>query len=358
MEFLGIGIEHIRRRYRISRGRRLRGIRCCRRGRTCRSRAAAGIVRSLTGTLGAVSPVLTRSIVNGHTGFHVVAIDAERNARTIIFHGARLHHHTAGDQLVALEQGRHAIKDMVAGALHILGDLRFEGFHTIHIHGSGSGDEVAHVGVFSSQLISQQVAAVVNVLAVHPVVLMHAPAGRLHRADGSAFFGWHGFLTHKRRAFTATAQAIQGRIAFEGFVRIIIRIEIRLVAVQLHIRRAGILGNLIERNEITGRHRSALFGFRRGILAICLGGRLFTRSGILFLRIRRLLIGSLRTARTRRTLFRVGRFLEQARKAAFGSDREGERAYANRRHYGSGDPARHGKPGTLFLVFHMNHLRC
>ena len=105
---------------------------------------------------------------------------------------------------------------MVAGGGHIIRHLVFKGQHTVHIHIPGAGDEVFLIGVFAGELETDEVAAVIQALAVHEIVLVLHPAGGLHLADALPFLRGHQVHADAGLCDSAAAQAVQVAVIFIG----------------------------------------------------------------------------------------------------------------------------------------------
>ncbi len=65
------------------------------------------------------------------------------------------------------------------------------------------------VGILPCELIPQQMATVVQVLAADEIVFDGVPAGRLHLANFAPVLGRHQLLTHIGICDAAAAQVIQ-----------------------------------------------------------------------------------------------------------------------------------------------------
>ena len=97
---------------------------------------------------------------------------------------------------------------MVAGVLYVIGHLIFKGEHSLGVHKPGACDEVFLVGVLPGQLVANQVAAVIEVLAVHPAILCRVPAAGFHLADLPPGLGGHDLLADVGVSHPAAAQVV------------------------------------------------------------------------------------------------------------------------------------------------------
>ena len=188
------------------------------------------LLRLLTG-----KPALPCGVVDLHSGLDIVHIHIEADPGALVLHTVGLHLHAVGYQVEILENRRHPIEYMVAGLLHIVRHLIFKGQHPLHIHVAGAGDEIFLVGVFSGKLVADEMAAVIEVLAVHDVILHRLPAGGLHLADLTTLLRGHQILSHIGVSGAAPAQKIQGAVRFKGLCGHICLGKIRLVVVNDHI---------------------------------------------------------------------------------------------------------------------------
>ena len=85
---------------------------------------------------------------------------------------------------------------MVAGFLDVVRHQVLERQHPLHIQVAGAGDQVLLVGIFPGQLITNKMTAVVEVLAVHKVVLDSLPAGGFYLADAAPLLSGHEICAH------------------------------------------------------------------------------------------------------------------------------------------------------------------
>ena len=76
---------------------------------------------------------------------------------------------------------------MIPGRFDIVGNLIFVGKHSIHVHVSGAGDQIFLIRIFARQLIGNQMAPVVEIIAVDAFILDCMPAGRLDAANGTSW---------------------------------------------------------------------------------------------------------------------------------------------------------------------------
>ena len=139
-----------------------------------------------------------------------------------------------GQQVGPVVDRGHPVEDVVAGFLYIVSHLILKGEHSLGVQKAGAGDEVALVGVLPGQLVADEVAAVVEILPVHPVILHRVPAGGLHLADLSPGLGGHERGAEVGIGRPAAPQGIQRSIGLKGFGGVLLLGKVRLVAVELH----------------------------------------------------------------------------------------------------------------------------
>ena len=84
---------------------------------------------------------------------------------------------------------------MVAGLLDVIRHHVFKGEHPLHVEIAGAGDEVLLIGILTAELIADEMAAVVQVLAIHDVIFHRLPAAGLDLADAVPFLRGHQVLS-------------------------------------------------------------------------------------------------------------------------------------------------------------------
>ena len=182
-----------------------------------------------------LGPGVPGGVVDGHPRLGVEAQHVEADPCPVVLHAPGLHLHPPGDQVGALVDGGHPVEDVVAGGLDVVGHLVFKGEHPLGVQVPGASDEVALVGVLPRQLEADEVAAVVEVLPVHPVIADGVPAGGLHLADLPPLLGGHEFRAEVGIRHPAPAQGIQGGVVLKGLgVPLLLVGEGGLVSVQFH----------------------------------------------------------------------------------------------------------------------------
>ena len=133
----------------------------------------------------------------------------ERNALAVIFHGERLHLHTIRYKVVPGKNWCNAVQHMVSGLFNVVGNHVFKRQHALDIQITCSSNQILLICILTGQLISDQVAAVVQILSFHLIVFYRMPARRLYLTDGSALLRRHQILADIRFCHTAPSQAVQ-----------------------------------------------------------------------------------------------------------------------------------------------------
>ena len=168
-------------------------------------------------------------IVDLYARLAVVDIDAEANL--IVLHGQPLHQNAAGDQLAAFKDRGDTIEDVICRFLYIVGHHVFKGEHPLHVQVARAGDEVAFVGVFAGELVTDEMAAVIEIFSVHIVVFCRLPAGGPHLPDAAALLRGHQLLSHAGIGHAAAPLRIQLAVMLKSGGGVIRLGEVRLVAV-------------------------------------------------------------------------------------------------------------------------------
>ena len=198
-----------------------------------------------------LGPALPGGVVDGDAGLDVVDVHVEAHALPVVLHAEGLHQHAAGHQIVPLKDGGHPVEHVVVRLLHVVGHQVLKRQHAVHVHVPGAGDQVALVGVLAGELEADQVAAVIEVLAV---VLHIDPAGGGHRADALPVLGGHQLRPHAGPGRAAAAQPVQLAVGLKGLGGVLVLGEKGLVAVDGHIGLADIGGNLVQIVAGGGHH--------------------------------------------------------------------------------------------------------
>ena len=215
MEFLGAGVEHV---------------------------GEGGGIRFLRGGVRLRQMALAGGVVDGDTGLDIVGVNGKAHALAAVLQRQGLHPNAPGHQLRALKVRCHPVEHVVAGLPDVRGHLVFKGQHPLYIQIPGAGDEVLLIGVFPRQLVADEVAAVVEVLAVHAVIFGQLPAAGLYLADGAPVLRGHQVPAHAGVGGAAAAQGVQGAVRFKRGPIQLAGVKVRLAAAHLRPGTAGIGG--------------------------------------------------------------------------------------------------------------------
>ena len=122
---------------------------------------------------------------------------------------------------------------MVFGFVDILGRLCLIRQHAFVVQITGTGNQILFVGIFSCKTVSDQMAAVVQIVSVyHAAVFDRMPARRPDLSDFPALFSRHGINAYIDIGDTAASEFIKFMIRLKTFgVLLFPRSKIGLVAV-------------------------------------------------------------------------------------------------------------------------------
>ena len=181
----------------------------------------------------------TGSVVDGDAGLVIIDIDVEADALALVLHRLGLHLHAPGHQLSALKDGSDPVEDVVAGLLDVIRHHVFKGEHPLHVEIAGAGDEVLLIGILTAELIADEMAAVVQVLAIHDVIFHRLPAAGLDLADAVPFLRGHQVQTDVGIGGAAPAKQIQAAVSLERVGGEVLLGKAGLVVLEHHIGLAG-----------------------------------------------------------------------------------------------------------------------
>lgn len=162
------------------------------------------------------SLAVSSHIVNFNARLDVISVDVETDSGAVVFDRVTLHLDATGHQFVALEIRSDPVQNMVAGFLHIISYHILKGQHTLHIKKAGAGDQIAIIGVLAGELITDQMAAVIQIHPVNQIVIAdRVPARWLDGADLAPGLGGHGLLADICEGYAAAAQTIQRAVGLK-----------------------------------------------------------------------------------------------------------------------------------------------
>ena len=116
--------------------------------------------------------------------------------------------------------------------------------HTLCVHITGSCDQILLVCVFPCELKTDQVTAVVNIPAVHNIILFILPSGGRNLADTLPFLRRHRLLADTGFRRAAASQFIQRAVLFECCCRQLRLCKFRRIVVNHHIRFPTVLRHI------------------------------------------------------------------------------------------------------------------
>ena len=189
-------------------------------------------------------PAFAGHVVDGHARFHVVHEHVELHGFAVVLNGLRFHLNPARYQVVCGEQRGDAVEHVVARAAHVVAHQLLVIQHAHRVERARARDQVLLVGVFSAQLVRDQVAAVVQHAVVDEAVFALHPAARVHLRDVAAFLVGYGVGPDAREGGAATAFEIQVAELHERPARLVLRCKPGRTVVDIDAQRAGVGGDV------------------------------------------------------------------------------------------------------------------
>src|SRR5699024_7414210 len=98
----------------------------------------------------------------------------------------------------------------------IIRDLIFKGEHSLDIHVTGAGDKIFFIGVLSSELIADEMAAVIEVFSVDEIVFHSVPPTWFYLTDTAPFLCGHCVWVYVGTGSSASSQIIQLTVRLKG----------------------------------------------------------------------------------------------------------------------------------------------
>ena len=129
---------------------------------------------------------------------------------------------------------------MIPGFSDVICRHVFEGLHALHVHITRPGDQIFLIGILPGELITDQMTAVVQVIAIDAVVFDCMPSGRSDLTDLTALLRRHEILPYTGFRDGTSSQRIKISVLLIGDIRQIIPGKIRHVPVDLSIRAATV----------------------------------------------------------------------------------------------------------------------
>ena len=183
-------------------------------------------------------------VVDLHTGLDIIGIDIEADTLAVILHRPGLHSDTAGQRIIPLKNRDDTVEHVVAGFLNIVSHHVFKGQHALHIHIAGASDQIPLVGILTGELKANQMAAVIQIFAVHEIVFRGDPAGGAYHTDIFTLLRGHQVTANAGHGIGAAVQGIQIAVGFIAFGHIILQAEPGHIVLQHSKGFAGIGRNL------------------------------------------------------------------------------------------------------------------
>lgn len=213
----------------------------------------------LTGTF----PVLSRGIIDGHPGLHIVHIDMETDTLATVLQGDRLHLDAAGKQIFPFKHRRYPVQHMVACFLNKVRHHILKGQHALGIQIPGAGDQILLIGILAGKLKTDQMTAVIQRLSVHKIVSILHPTRRFYVADAASVLCGHKILANTGLHIGTTPQSVQIVIGLIGrSLPHLLLSKQRYIVVDNYIGRAGIGRDIVYGYGVLG-------GLQQDLLSAC-----------------------------------------------------------------------------------------
>lgn len=119
---------------------------------------------------------------------------------------------------------------MVSGLFDVVGNHVFKRQHALDIQITCSSDQILLVCILTGQLVSDQMAAVVQIFTFHLIVFYRMPARRLYLADRAALPSASD-PANIRLCHAAPSQAVQIAVMLVRLGRLFLIGKIRLISV-------------------------------------------------------------------------------------------------------------------------------
>ena len=129
--------------------------------------------------------IVTCCIVDDNTGLNVIGKYVEADAVALVLNRPGFDKNTVCKQIVTAENRRYTVHNVVACFLYVVADHFLKRDHSLNIQVSRARQKILLVIIFACELPSNQVTAVVKVLAFNKAVLILHPARGLVRKVSS-----------------------------------------------------------------------------------------------------------------------------------------------------------------------------
>ena len=185
-------------------------------------------------------PAFAGHVVDGHAWLHVVHEHVELDGLAVVLNGLRFHLNSARHQVVCGEQRGDTVEHVVARAAHIVAHQLLVIQHAHRVECARPRDQVLLVGVFSAQLMRDQVAAVVQHAVVDEAVFALHPPAWVYLRNVAALLVGYGVGSDACEGGAAAAFEIQVAELHERPASLVLRREPGLAVVDIDAHRAGV----------------------------------------------------------------------------------------------------------------------
>ena len=185
-------------------------------------------------------PAFAGHVVDGHAWLHVVHEHVELDGLAVVLNGLRFHLNPARHQVVCGEQRGDAVEHVVARAAHVVAHQFLVIQHAHRVERARARDQVLLVGIFSAQLVRDQVAAVIQHAVVGEAVFALHPAAWVYLRDVAALLVGYGVRSDSCEGGAAAAFKIQVAELHKRPARLVLRRKPGHAVVDVDAQRAGI----------------------------------------------------------------------------------------------------------------------
>lgn len=185
-------------------------------------------------------PAFAGHVVDGHAWLHVVHEHVELDGLAVVLDGLRFHLSPARHQVVCGEQRGDAVEHVVTRAAHIVAHQLLVIQHAHRVERARARDQVFLVGVFSAQLMRDQVAAVVQHAVVDEAVFALHPPAWVYLRNVAALLVGYGVGSDACESGAAAAFEIQVAELHKRSARLVLRRKPGHAVVDIDAQRAGI----------------------------------------------------------------------------------------------------------------------
>lgn len=189
-------------------------------------------------------PAFAGHVVDAHAWLYVVHEHVELYGFAVVLDGLRFHLNPARHQVVCGEQRGDAVEHVVARAAHIVAHQLLVIQHAHRVERARARDQVLLVGVFSAQLVRDQMAAVVQHAVVDEAVFALHPPAWVYLRDVAALLVGYGIGPDAGEGGAAATFEIQVAELHERPARFVLRCKPGRTVVDINAQRAGVRGDI------------------------------------------------------------------------------------------------------------------